>query len=100
MSQSGFIAGMLLAAFIVWLAINDRLSVYTGVLWGNTAAPKPTGNISDQNGIIAPSASTGSSGPSGSSPMLPDLGGIGGGGSGGGLMGDLGQAATLLEFIP
>lgn len=56
MSQSGFIAAMLLAAFILWLAINDRLQAYAAVLFGPTQAPKPQGNISDTNGIIAPAA--------------------------------------------
>lgn len=41
MSQSSIIAGSLLAAFIFWLAVNDRLQAYTAVLWGPTAAPKP-----------------------------------------------------------
>lgn len=43
MSQSSIIAGALLAAFIFWLAINNRLEAYTAVLWGKTAAPTPTG---------------------------------------------------------
>ena len=46
MSQSGFIAAMLLAAFILWLAINDRLTTYTNVLFGPTEAPKPSGGTS------------------------------------------------------
>lgn len=54
MSQSGFIAGMLLAAFIIWLAVNDRLQTYTAVLFGPTQAPTPQGNISNKNGIIGP----------------------------------------------
>jgi len=41
MSQSSVIAGGLLAAFIVWLAVNDRLQTYTAVLWGKTTQPKP-----------------------------------------------------------
>jgi len=35
----------MLAAFILWLAVNDRLQTYTAVLWGNTAAPKPSGTV-------------------------------------------------------
>lgn len=54
MSQSGFIAAMLLAAFILWLAVNDRLQTYTAVLFGPTQAPTPQGNISNKNGIIGP----------------------------------------------
>ena len=55
MSQSGIIAGALLAAFIFWLAVNNRLQTYTGVLWGPTAAPKPSG------------------GPSGPGPTIPGV---------------------------
>lgn len=58
MSQSGFIAGTLLAAFILWLAVNDRLSAYTAVLWGDTAAPKPSGNFP----VAAPGAAPGGAG--------------------------------------
>lgn len=75
MSQSGFIAAMLLAAFIIWLAINDRLTAYTSVLFGPTQAPKPQGNISDQNGIIAPAA-TGAAGAGASAGLLEDSSGI------------------------
>jgi len=39
MNQSTFIAGALLGGFVLYLAAQSRLSVYTAVLWGNTAAP-------------------------------------------------------------
>jgi hypothetical protein len=34
MNQSSFIAGTLLAAFVLYLAANNRLATYTKVLWG------------------------------------------------------------------
>lgn len=81
MSQSGFIAGMLLAAFILWLAVNHRLAAYTAVLFGPTQQPKPQGNISNTNGIIAPSPVATPSGSSaapsalpGGTPSVPGLG--------------------------
>ena len=43
MSQSGFIVGALLAAFVLYLAAKGRLSVYTGVLWGGSASGSGTG---------------------------------------------------------
>lgn len=69
MSQSGFIAGMLLAAFILWLAINDRLTTYTSVLFGPTQQPTPQGNISTANHTIgpAPIANSGTN----AAPSLP-----------------------------
>jgi hypothetical protein len=80
MSQSGFIAAMLLAAFILWLAINDRLTAYTAVLFGPTQQPTPQGNISDKGGIIAPSATApgagGSVTPGGTAGLLSDSGDI------------------------
>jgi hypothetical protein len=42
-NQSGTILGLLLAAFVIWLAVNDRLKVYTAVLWGPTSKPTPSG---------------------------------------------------------
>ena len=44
MSQSTFIAGALLAGFVLFLAANNRLATYTAVLWGATAAPEPSGS--------------------------------------------------------
>lgn len=63
MSQSGFIAAMLLAAFILWLAVNDRLTTYTNVLFGATEAPKPSGSVGSSSG-----------GPSGGTPVSNNLG--------------------------
>lgn len=107
MSQSGFIAGILLAAFILWLAVNDRLNAYSAILFGNTQQPKPQGNISVPGGIIAPAA-TGAgiaAGGAGTAGQLADESNIidttaepvGGGG---GLLGEIGEIAGLLEFIP
>lgn len=39
MSQSSFIAAALLAGFVLYLAANSRLSVYSAVLWGATTSP-------------------------------------------------------------
>lgn len=62
---------MLLAAFIIWLAVNDRLQAYTAVLFGPTQQPTPAGNISDKNNIIAaaPIAAPTATSPAG---LLPD----------------------------
>lgn len=97
MSQSGFIAAMLLAAFIIWLAVNDRLTAYTSVLFGPTQQPKPQGNISDQNGIIAPAAigaGGAAGGVGGFLDFLPDI--LGGGSGGAGLLESIPDAAPLL----
>jgi hypothetical protein len=37
-TQSAFIFGALLAAFVLFLAARDRLSTYAGVLWGAPSA--------------------------------------------------------------
>jgi hypothetical protein len=34
MNQSSFIAAMLLTLFVLFLAANNRLGVYTQILWG------------------------------------------------------------------
>lgn len=49
MDQGPFIAGALLAAFVLWLAANNRLNTYTAVLWGPTAAATPTGGNSSSS---------------------------------------------------
>lgn len=75
MSQSSVIAGALLAAFIFWLAVNNRLQAYTAVLWGATAAPTPTGTptiaVKNENG------SSGSGGGSFFGLPIPGLSGSG-----------------------
>lgn len=43
MTQSGFIAGAILALFVLYVAAKGRLTTYTNVLWGPTAAPTPSG---------------------------------------------------------
>ena len=50
MSQSSWIAAALLAGFMLFLAARNRLSAYTAVLWGATAAPEPTGNVGGSSG--------------------------------------------------
>lgn len=42
MTQSGYIAAALLAGFVLYLAARGRLNAYSAVLWGPTAAPKPS----------------------------------------------------------
>lgn len=73
MSQSGFIAALLLAAFILFLAAQDRLVKYAAVLWGDTSKPinKP-----------APSGGSGGSSGGGSDPLK-----------------SLGDAATVAAFL-
>jgi hypothetical protein len=39
MNQSSYIAAALLAGFVLFLAAKGRLTAYTAVLWGATAAP-------------------------------------------------------------
>ena len=98
MSQSGIIAGALLAAFIFWLAVNNRLQTYTGVLWGPTAAPKPTGG---PGGVALPGPAGSAPGASSVTKLLPDAGAaFSPSGGGGGLLSDVGEIAGLLEFIP
>lgn len=46
MNQSSFTAAMLAAAFVLFLAARNRLSAYTAVLWGNTAAALPSASTS------------------------------------------------------
>lgn len=102
MSQSSVIAGVFLAAFILWLAVNNRLNTYTAVLWGPTAAPKPTGSVSSTGGspILpgAPLPGSGTIGGTGGTPSLPSGNGIGG--SALDSIGNAGEIAGLLEFIP
>ena len=54
MSQSGFIAALLLAAFVLYLAAQNRLVTYANVLWGNTGKPipKPAPQQSNSGGGI------------------------------------------------
>lgn len=41
MSQSGYIAALLLAAFVLFLAAQNRLVKYAAVLWGDTTKMIP-----------------------------------------------------------
>lgn len=43
MSQSAFIAGALLAGFVLYIAAKGRLVTYTAVLWGPTQSALPAG---------------------------------------------------------
>lgn len=87
MSQSGFIAAMLLAAFIIWLAINDRLTAYTAVLFGPTQQPTPSG------GIYVPPAAAGGVENAGTSAAT-------GAGSAGALTDQSGIIDTTAESVP
>ncbi len=99
MSQSGFIAGMLLAAFILWLAINDRLTAYTSVLFGPTQQPTPQGNISTNNHIIGPAPTGGTGG--GATPSLPGGSNLPSIGDSSNILDSVIQdAPLLLEFLP
>jgi hypothetical protein len=95
---------MLLAAFVLWLAVNDRLSAYTAVLWGDTAQQKPSGNLSTPNGVIGPTPVGGMGSVDSPGGLLPDgapsIPGIGGGGGLGGLLESGSEIAGLLEFLP
>ena len=59
MSQSGFIAALLLAAFVLFLAARNRLGFYTAVLWGDTGkainhpATKDTGGGSTVGDVLS-----------------------------------------------
>lgn len=80
MNQSAFIAGCLLAGFVLFVAARGHLVNYTAVLWGDTEAALPT--------------SSSSSGSSGGGGILGDLSSIEGGGSGGS---DVSDIATVAE---
>lgn len=60
MNQSSFIAGTLLAGFVLFLAANNRLSLYTAVLWGAASSGAAT-----KSNVAAPS------GPGSAAPALP-----------------------------
>jgi hypothetical protein len=68
MSQSTFIAGALIAGFVLFLAARNRLSTYAAVLWGSTAAPVPQPTIAQG---AASAASQATSGFSKIFPFLP-----------------------------
>jgi hypothetical protein len=42
-NQSTFIAGALLAGFVLYVAAKGRLATYSAVLWGPTNEPVPSG---------------------------------------------------------
>lgn len=91
MSQSGYIAALLLAAFVLFLAARNRLGVYAAVLWGDTAKPVPG---TQDAPFVAPSVAP----PSGSGPsgLLGSVTGVLGTGGGiAGLLGDAGPIALL-----
>jgi len=43
LNQSSFIAAVLLAGFVLFLAAKGRLTAYTAVLWGATSASLASG---------------------------------------------------------
>ncbi len=56
MNQSSFTAAMLAAAFVLFLAARNRLSAYTAVLWGNTAAALPSSSAATPTAATAQAA--------------------------------------------
>ena len=62
MSQSGFIASMLVAGFVLYVAREDRLKTYLAVIWGPTADPKPTAQVGGTTGFPIPGAAPGGGG--------------------------------------
>lgn len=100
MSQSSFVAALLLAAFLLYLAVNNRLVTYAAILWGNTAAPLPEQNA--PSGAALPgldlSSATDPTATTGGLPGLPDFSGLGDGSGGFGSV--IEQAApALLEAL-
>lgn len=87
MSQSTEIVAFLFAAFILWLAANNRLTTYAAVFWGDTAKKKPSGDIKP----VAPAP-----GGSGSDILdttavdVPPIPGLSGAGGVGGFLEELG----------
>lgn len=61
MTQSGYIAAFLLAAFVLYLAAKGRLTAYSAVLWGPTskAAPATTDNGPPTSGNLTGGNSVG-----------------------------------------
>jgi hypothetical protein len=53
LSQSGYIAALLLAAFVLFLAARNRLGTYAAVLWGDTAKPVPKGGSGGGGGGLS-----------------------------------------------
>lgn len=101
MSQSSFVAALLLAAFLLYLAVNNRLVTYAAILWGNTAAPLPQQNA-PSGGVALPgldlSGATDPTATTGGLPGLPDFSGLGDGSGGFGSI--IEQAApALLEAL-
>jgi hypothetical protein len=83
MSQSEIIAGALFGAFVVYLAMNGKLSAYWSVLMGGTpsggsgAAAPPSGGTTGSGGSTLPKP--GSSGRP-TFQVIPDLPGLPGSG--------------------
>jgi hypothetical protein len=73
MSQSTFIVGALIAGFVLYLAMKNRLSVYTGVLWGNTAAATPGSGSSASSGSSTASTVSGVASAVGAVSKVVDL---------------------------
>lgn len=51
MSQSTLIVGLLAAGFLIYLAANNRLGVYTNVLWGPAPAASGAGGSGAGSGL-------------------------------------------------
>jgi hypothetical protein len=80
LSQSGYIAALLLAAFVIFLAAQNRLVTYANVLWGATSKPIPKPTV----GL----------------PAAPGAGAAPGGGMTSSLPGVSDAAPALLEAAP
>jgi len=74
MNQSSFIAGSLLAGFVLYLAAKGRLSVYANVLWGPTSQPVPSGGSSSGKSSVVNPLVSGAVGTA-ASAILGPLGG-------------------------
>lgn len=54
MSQSAILTGALLAAFVVWLAMNGRLSAYWAILTGSAAGAGGTSSTGTTPSVLNP----------------------------------------------
>ena len=70
MSQSGLMIASLLAGFVVYLAIKQRLGVYWSILIGGGAAASPTASST----AIAPAPSSTTTAPATTTPSNASLG--------------------------
>lgn len=50
MSQSAWIFAALLAGFVCWLAMNNRLTAYTAVVWGGGSTAQSSSSSGQKSG--------------------------------------------------